>query len=81
MYSTSPSVERTSTSLPDETNGIGFYVFDDIADPRAFKDVYREQLDAAPWDADEQERVVAGALGSPLNACGHGDSPGARKTC
>ena len=41
-----------------ETNGIGFYVFDDIADPRAFKDVYREQLDAAPWDADEQERVI-----------------------
>ena len=36
-----------------ETNGIGFYLFDDIADPRAFKDVYREQLDAAPWDDDE----------------------------
>ena len=41
-----------------ETNGVGFYVFDDIADPRAFKDVYREQLDAAPWDAAEQERVI-----------------------
>lgn len=41
-----------------ETNGIGFYVFNDIADPRAFKDVYREQLDAAPWDAEEQERVI-----------------------
>lgn len=41
-----------------ETNGIGFYVFDDIADPRAFKDVYREQLDAAPWDTAEQERVI-----------------------
>ena len=41
-----------------ETDGIGFYVFDDIADPRAFKDVYREQLDAAPWDAAEQERVI-----------------------
>jgi heme oxygenase len=41
-----------------ETNGIGFYLFDDIADPRAFKDVYREQLDAAPWDADEQEQVI-----------------------
>ena len=41
-----------------ETNGIGFYIFDDIADPRAFKDVYRAQLDAAPWDADEQERVI-----------------------
>ncbi len=41
-----------------ETNGIGFYVFDDIADPRAFKDVYREQLDAVPWDDEERERVV-----------------------
>jgi heme oxygenase len=41
-----------------ETNGIGFYLFDDIADPAAFKDVYREQLDAAPWDAAEQERVI-----------------------
>ncbi len=41
-----------------ETNGVGFYVFDDIADPRAFKDVYREQLDAVPWDDEERERVV-----------------------
>ena len=41
-----------------ETNGVGFYVFDDIADPRAFRDVYREQLDAVPWDDDERERVV-----------------------
>ncbi|WP_322410417.1 biliverdin-producing heme oxygenase [Microbacterium invictum] len=41
-----------------DTNGIGFYLFDEIADPRAFKEVYREQLDAAPWDADEQERVI-----------------------
>lgn len=41
-----------------ETNGVGFYVFDDIADPRAFKDVYREQLDAVPWDDEVRERVV-----------------------
>jgi len=41
-----------------DTNGVGFYLFDEIADPRAFKDVYREQLDAAPWDADEQGRVI-----------------------
>ena len=40
------------------SNGIGFYVFDEIADPAAFKDVYREQLDAAPWDATEAERVI-----------------------
>lgn len=41
-----------------ETNGVGFYLFDEIADPRAFKDVYREQLDAAPWDDAEKERVI-----------------------
>lgn len=40
------------------SNGIGFYVFDAIADPAAFKDVYRDQLDAAPWDAAERERVI-----------------------
>jgi heme oxygenase len=41
-----------------ETNGIGFYLFDDIADPAEFKNVYREQLDAAPWDDAERERVI-----------------------
>lgn len=41
-----------------ETNGIGFYLFGDIADPAAFKDVYREQLDSAPWDDAERERVI-----------------------
>ncbi|GAB3603369.1 biliverdin-producing heme oxygenase [Microbacterium aureliae] len=41
-----------------DTDGVAFYVFDDIADPKAFKDVYREQLDAAPWDDAEQERVI-----------------------
>ena len=41
-----------------ETNGVGFYLFEDIADPNAFKDVYREQLDAAPWDDAEKERVI-----------------------
>lgn len=45
-----------------DTNGIGFYLFGDIADPKAFKEVYRKQLDAAPWDAAEQERVVAEVL-------------------
>ena len=45
-----------------ETNGIGFYIFGDIADPKAFKNVYREQLDAAPWDDDEKERVIAEVL-------------------
>jgi heme oxygenase len=41
-----------------ETNGVSFYLFAEIADPRAFKETYRAQLDAAPWDADEQARVI-----------------------
>ncbi len=41
-----------------ETNGIGFYLFDHIADPAAFKDAYRAQLDAAAWAPGEQHRVV-----------------------
>ncbi|MBD8206762.1 biliverdin-producing heme oxygenase [Microbacterium sp. CFBP 8790] len=45
-----------------DTNGIGFFLFGDIADPKAFKSVYREQLDAAPWDDDEKERVIAEVL-------------------
>ena len=41
-----------------ETNGIGFYLFDQIADPAAFKDQYRAQLDAAPWNVEEKNRIV-----------------------
>jgi len=41
-----------------ETNGILFYLFDQIADPKAFKETYREQLDAADWDEAERERVI-----------------------
>jgi heme oxygenase (biliverdin-producing, ferredoxin) len=45
-----------------ETNGIGFYVFDEIADPAEFKEVYREQLDAVPWDEAEKDRVIEEVL-------------------
>jgi heme oxygenase len=41
-----------------ETNGILFYLFDQIADPKAFKETYRDQLDAAGWDDAERERVI-----------------------
>ena len=41
-----------------DTNGVGFYLFDQIAKPREFKDTYREQLDAVAWDAAERERVI-----------------------
>ncbi|RFA17188.1 biliverdin-producing heme oxygenase [Subtercola boreus] len=41
-----------------ETNGVGFYLFADIAEPREFKDTYRAQLDAVGWSDDERERVI-----------------------
>lgn len=44
-----------------ETNGIGFYVFD-IAKPKNFRDTYRAQLDAAPWDDAEKDRIVDEAI-------------------
>ena len=45
-----------------ETNGVGFYLFDQIANPREFKETYRDQLDAVEWDASERERVIAEVL-------------------
>lgn len=42
-----------------DTNGVGFYIFAEIAKPKLFRDTYREQLDTAPWDDAEQERVIA----------------------
>lgn len=41
-----------------ETNGVLFYLFDQIADPKDFKETYRAQLDAVEWDAAEQTRVI-----------------------
>ena len=41
-----------------ETNGVGFYLFDQIAKPKEFKETYREQLDAATWNEAERERVI-----------------------
>ncbi|WIE59636.1 biliverdin-producing heme oxygenase [Curtobacterium sp. MCLR17_031] len=42
-----------------DTNGVLFYIFDQVADPSDFEHTYRAQLDAAPWTAEEQERVIA----------------------
>jgi heme oxygenase len=41
-----------------ETNGVGFYLFDQIAKPKEFKDVYRSQLDSVDWSEEERERVI-----------------------
>lgn len=42
----------------DETCGAAFFTFAAIADTRAFKDHYRDRLDAAPWDATERARII-----------------------
>lgn len=41
-----------------ETNGVGFYLFAEIAKPKLFKDTYRAQLDAVDWDPGEHEHVI-----------------------
>ena len=41
-----------------ETNGVGFYLFDQIAKPKEFKETYRDQLDAVDWSTEERERVI-----------------------
>jgi len=41
-----------------ETNGVGFYLFADIAKPKLFKDTYRSQLDAVEWTEEERDRVI-----------------------
>lgn len=41
-----------------DTNGVGFYVFAEIADPNEFKNTYREELDAVEWSQEEADRVI-----------------------
>ena len=42
-----------------DTNGVGLYLFAEIAEPRRFCSTYREALDQVPWDDAERARVVA----------------------
>jgi heme oxygenase len=42
-----------------EQDGLRFYVFDDIARPKVFKDDYRAALDALPWGEAEQETMIS----------------------
>ena len=49
-------VERTYELVDHE--GTSFYVFDGLGDLKAFKERYRDLLDAAPWGAEERERIV-----------------------
>ncbi|MFI0722958.1 heme oxygenase (biliverdin-producing) [Streptomyces sp. NPDC021224] len=51
-------IAEKTWNLPHKGDGVRFYVFEDIANPAAFKREYRELLDALPIGADEQDRVV-----------------------
>jgi heme oxygenase len=42
-----------------ETNGVGFFLFEQVAKPREFKDTYRAQLDRVDWSEEERERVIS----------------------
>ncbi|RVW03323.1 biliverdin-producing heme oxygenase [Rhodococcus spongiicola] len=41
-----------------EVDGLRFYIFDQIAKPKVFKDEYRAKLDRAPLTAKEQARFI-----------------------
>jgi heme oxygenase len=43
------------------TDGVRFYIFDDIAKPKVFKDDYRALIDAVPWENGERTNLVAEA--------------------
>ncbi|MGI5201090.1 heme oxygenase (biliverdin-producing) [Spirillospora sp. CA-108201] len=47
---------RKTLDLPAGADGVRFYRF--AGKPKAYKDRYRRLLDAAPWDAAEQARVI-----------------------
>lgn len=49
---------RLRTLYGLDSDGVRFYVFDDIPKPKPFKDNYRTLLDEAPWDATEQARII-----------------------
>jgi heme oxygenase len=53
-------VERTYDL--DGHEGTRFYVFDQIDDLKAFKEQYRQQLDAATWSPEEKERILEEVL-------------------
>ena len=60
-------VSLAAQHSPD--SGAKFYVFDGIADPKAFKEEYRENLDALPFDDAQRDALVAEVVAAyKLNA-------------
>lgn len=42
-----------------KVDGLRFYIFDQIAKPKVFKDEYRSKLDAAPLSTEEQAGLIS----------------------
>jgi heme oxygenase len=53
---------RLRTIYGIDGDGARFYAFDKISNPAEFRRRYRAALDSAPFDADEQRRVVDEAV-------------------
>jgi len=45
-------------SLPDDGQGVKFYIFKRVRDPKAFKKMYRARLDALPADGPTADAMV-----------------------
>jgi heme oxygenase (biliverdin-producing, ferredoxin) len=41
-----------------DTDGVEFYLFDQVLRPKAFKDDYRAKLDAVGWDQLQRQRII-----------------------
>ena len=57
------AIVRRVYDLPRDA-GAALYEFPWITDKNAFRAEYRERLDTAPWDVEEQERVVDEIVGA-----------------
>jgi heme oxygenase (biliverdin-producing, ferredoxin) len=55
-------VDPEKNPTKEQSGGVAFYRFDAIPDPRAFKLVYRQRLDALPIDAKAADAIVQEAL-------------------
>jgi heme oxygenase len=42
----------------DARTGTAFYDFSPVGDLAAYREAYRQRLDAAPWSAEEQARII-----------------------
>ena len=51
------NIAQKAMNMPGD-DGLRFYVFDDIADEKAFKTTYRATMDELPIDQDTADRIV-----------------------